>query len=1151
MHWGATRTVEQTEASQKNVWKNNKDGRGGYVGVWHMGKASGAESEIDATGNGLDGVPYSESNNISVMKNSPNDNWPTGACRINADANGQKNALQVPDYSKVITDDSRFTVSGWFRCSNPFNGVYKRFFSATGLDGNKVANGWEVRQNGDGWTNNDYTKHQTIAITAGPNGTAYNVHKLNVTYLWNTVYITVVFSDRIASIYQDGVLIASDNIVACKARQNYLTPEQLENDANDFGFLIGHNVGTGNSWVGFYDEVRMYDGAETADRIKANYDTMKTPNAFLTMPPTDVVEKEKEVRLLFAGYTSEEILTDFQALVKLSEGQYGFSYEDYSIKDGSDLWFTDAEGNVLPHEIDTWNPNGDSFIWVRVPEIVNSESYITMHWGKARTAEQTLACRKNVWKNNKDGRGGYVGVWHMGNATLGESEYDSTGNGLHAAPYSETGALTKMIPLDTVSLGFPTKGRQNAAADGENNSLKVPLYKKFITNESKFTLSGWFRCSDAFNSIYKRFFSSTGLNGAHANNGWILRQNGDYRDGDVAQHSTLALTVFDGEKEYAFDDYRDLPSTYLYAPVYLTVAFDGKVAYVYQNGNLVKEIETGHENKARESYLTEEELANPLNAYGFTIGCYVGAGVNGRAWVGYYDEIRMYDGAESATRVKANYDTMKTPTEFLVADNAIIHAQWTGLGSKENILDPLNWVCKMRSGTIVENALPTKYTDITISGDNLYFNVPAVVDGFEYKSISFATSTLGENCDWSGLDRSKVVFAENAKVDLNGRNLVIPSMSGSGMITNSVDGVTSELTLKTDVAAENTAIAVGGNIKFIKEGNGVFTSSKALTYTGETIVNAGTIQASRSTAYEDYDETFTPFGTGKITVNAGSTFNAQSLKAYRNNIILNGGTVSGGVQFGNPSVRPIVMLEKVTADSFINHSCSAIEIGTPGIKTDLNGYTVTVTLASETYFRWHGSLEGVEGKLILKSPGYLTNFVDVTNGQSKIDLELQGSVIHLNTAIHLRDFTANNGDNNYARGPIDGVYVCGIYTPVGNNYYGCILQDGATINLSARTLPFSLASSLKNISTYLPAIATEENNKKRRTVRFDDNATVKVDVGDKVISQDMKIISWDANSKPANLSTLNFILKDNKAFYLQKRSDGVYASRFGLSIRVR
>jgi hypothetical protein len=164
---------------------------------------------------------------------------------------------------------------------------------------------------------------------------------------------------------------------------------------------------------------------------------------------------------------------------------------------------------------------------------------------------------------------------------------------------------------------------------------------------------------------------------------------------------------------------------------------------------------------------------------------------------------------------------------------------------------------------------------------------------------------------------------------------------------------------------------------------------------------------------------------------------------------------------------------------------------------------------------------------------------------------MQESVINSSTAIHLRDFTANNGDNNYARGPIDGVYVCGIYTPVGNNYYGCILQDGATINLSARTLPFSLASSLKNISTYLPAIATEENNKKRRTVRFEDNVTVKVDVGDKVISQDMKIISWDTNSKPANLSTLNFILKDNTAFYLQKRSDGVYASRFGLSIRVR
>ena len=120
----------------------------------------------------------------------------------------------------------------------------------------------------------------------------------------------------------------------------------------------------------------------------------------------------KEQRLVFSGYSGSTTLTDFQAMVKLTEGQYDFSYNDYAAKDGSDIWFSDWQGNVIPHEIDLWNASGASYIWVRVPELAGKSTSITMHWGEARTAAQTSTA--NVWKNNKDGHGGYVGVWHMG-----------------------------------------------------------------------------------------------------------------------------------------------------------------------------------------------------------------------------------------------------------------------------------------------------------------------------------------------------------------------------------------------------------------------------------------------------------------------------------------------------------------------------------------------------------------------------------------------------------------------------------------------------------------------------------------------------------------------------------------------------------------
>ena len=42
------------------------------------------------------------------------------------------------------------------------------------------------------------------------------------------------------------------------------------------------------------------------------------------------VVEAKEQRLVFSGYSGSTTLTDFQAMVKLTEGQYGFSYNDYA-----------------------------------------------------------------------------------------------------------------------------------------------------------------------------------------------------------------------------------------------------------------------------------------------------------------------------------------------------------------------------------------------------------------------------------------------------------------------------------------------------------------------------------------------------------------------------------------------------------------------------------------------------------------------------------------------------------------------------------------------------------------------------------------------------------------------------------------------------
>ena len=75
------------------------------------------------------------------------------------------------------------------------------------------------------------------------------------------------------------------------------------------------------------------------------------------------------------GYQGGE-LQNFPVLVRLQAGQpEGFSYGNCR-SDGTDIFFMDSDGTVIPHEIDTWNPNGESCIWVKLPTM-NSETSFT------------------------------------------------------------------------------------------------------------------------------------------------------------------------------------------------------------------------------------------------------------------------------------------------------------------------------------------------------------------------------------------------------------------------------------------------------------------------------------------------------------------------------------------------------------------------------------------------------------------------------------------------------------------------------------------------------------------------------------------------------------------------------------------------------
>ena len=489
MHWGDAAKAQP--AANTAVWT-------GFAGVWHMGKASGAETEPDATGHELDATPHASvhtdaGGNADLMIAA--EDGIVGGSRVNTTANNIANALIVPDYKNQLDDFYKFTIGGWFYQTVPYTpggaGGNRIFCSRPAEPGSNQTtkpnyyNGWEVAS--------CYSSNQTdvdtkvVRVTSFKTSTAKSEFNATTTVervVGRWVHYCVSFNRNSMKAYADGVLVNEGTIP----------------DANLFtyvagnGFWIGRFGNRASPFIGRYDEIRMYNGAMSADRVKADYDTVKTPTMFFCL------SEPKSVTLECTGYTGTETLTDFQALIKLDEGRYGFSYAECADPAaGTDIWFSsDAAGNnVLEREIDTWNPDGSSYIWVKIPSLAAGME-ITMHWGDAAKAQP--AANTAVWT-------GYAGVWHMGKASGAETEPDMTGNGLGAKPTGTTFTdsthpydLSQMIPAD----GVVGKSRINFTANKNNyacsQGLKVSDYTGKVSDQSVFTVCGWFYASDTPNN---------------------------------------------------------------------------------------------------------------------------------------------------------------------------------------------------------------------------------------------------------------------------------------------------------------------------------------------------------------------------------------------------------------------------------------------------------------------------------------------------------------------------------------------------------------------------------------------------------------------------------------------------------------------------
>lgn len=125
-----------------------------------------------------------------------------------------------------------------------------------------------------------------------------------------------------------------------------------------------------------------------------------------TLNPGDYGSRMK---ISLTGYNRAGALASVPILVALNTNLPGFSYNRFASPSGGDLRFTDASGSLMiPHEIDEWNTNGPSFVWVQLPQLAGVNDVIWAYWGNP------LATNPPAWTTNgATWLPGYQAVWHL------------------------------------------------------------------------------------------------------------------------------------------------------------------------------------------------------------------------------------------------------------------------------------------------------------------------------------------------------------------------------------------------------------------------------------------------------------------------------------------------------------------------------------------------------------------------------------------------------------------------------------------------------------------------------------------------------------------------------------------------------------------
>ena len=375
---------------------------------------------------------------------------------------------------------------------------------------------------------------------------------------------------------------------------------------------------------------------------------------------------------------------------------------------GTDLFFTDENDASLPFEVDTYNPAGETLVWVKVPSL-SSATELTAYFGGAANADNDPTA---VWTN-------YAGVWHMNEAS--GTVADATGNGLGASSAKSTAVS---IAQATGAVGT---ARQTATSDVKDY-LTIPNYDSLGLG-GNFTFSCFYDATAR--KGYDRLVSRKEKH--DAGNGWEVEMANS--SGKLSARGASATSIS--------GSFSDLVSS---GWMRFAFVYSGSTLTAFLNGS---QIGTGAITAATDN-------GKPLS-----IGC--DSDGSEAYFVGYVDEARLRKGAASAAEVSLEYATMSDAAFFDAGAIATVDATEQKFATPTAVRNAngsytITVVLSKNNGGVGViydgGAVPVTNIIATAATPDTYTDTPANLSG----DTTYAFSAYGKNANGTEVVKAGGVF---------------------------------------------------------------------------------------------------------------------------------------------------------------------------------------------------------------------------------------------------------------------------------------------------------------------------------------------------------------------------------------------------------